>query len=159
MIRNLLDMLPAKLTQVDVHGGKKYLRAIVKAVRITRTHCTTLNEFHAFWNQFFDMMRSEWREAPAADYLAEWYFFKIPVEDAVQQYHITNFAASSKSFFCAAWWASYARVQPSSACGTQPLESYNSHGWRGNFYSACGKRQARKLVFDNRSVRRLNNRE
>ena len=45
MIRRLLETLPSKLTQVNEQGEKKHSKPVLKAVRISRTHCTTLDEF------------------------------------------------------------------------------------------------------------------
>ena len=56
------------------------------------------------------------------------------MEDAAKQCCLTNpRGVRDGSVLCAAWWGSYARIQPGSASGTQCLERYNSSDWRGAF--------------------------
>ena len=96
-----------------------------------------------FWYHFLEMMRTDWKEARAATYMAETYFFKLPMEVAAAQYRLSNAPPSLKDVICAFWWSSYARGQPGSASGTQSLESYNAHDWRGSFRLPTGAKQER----------------
>ena len=82
MIRNVCDCMPAKLIQKDASGQSIHLQDILKALRVSRTHCTTLCEFHHFWHAQLGAMKSQWKEGAAAKYLKETYFFTLPKDVA-----------------------------------------------------------------------------
>eukprot|EP00973_Karenia_brevis_P052539 7298063-Karenia_brevis.AAC.1 len=63
------EELPSRLKHQDEAGEKKHLKDILNAVRMTRTGCTTLTEFHLFWHYFFDLLERQWQEPEAAAYL------------------------------------------------------------------------------------------
>ena len=134
LIDRLKEQLPEKLTVVNAAGEKKHLDEILWRVRLTRTYCTTLTEFHHFWLQTFKQME-EWGEHAALEYLRGTYFFKVPRDIARAQYRCTRAVTEQPGdgLYCAYWWCSYARLQPGSASGSQALESFHAHEFRGSF--------------------------
>ena len=100
------------------------------------THCTTLAEFHHFWLLFFRRMSQNkrqqgWNVPELASYLCKTYFFHLSPEDAREQYQLKDPKLTEDGrVICASWWASYVRLQPGSASGTQPVESMHANGIR-----------------------------
>ena len=100
-----------------------------QALSLSRTYCAQLCEFHYFWTCFFHLMK-QWKQPEFLQYLKTW-FFTLSTSEAQRQYgfHQPAYVDEQSPEFrvlAANWWASYRRIQPGSACGSQPIES--SHG-------------------------------
>jgi len=137
-IEKIKENLPAYLQHRNDDGEKKYYKDILRAIRRSRTHCTTLTEFHHFWHYFFDQLQHEWDEAEAADYLQRTYFFGLPRDIAREQYGV-HYPIGEGDVICAAWWGAYCRLQPGSASGTQALEAFHAHEFHSTFVDSEGK--------------------
>ena len=129
----MVEKLPGSLLQTSHDATDSHFNQIVNAVCRSRTHCTTLLEFDHFWRGFFKLMRTTWRETAAEEYLRTTYFFSLSAADAESQYGISDPESPRRAFYCAAWWSSFERMQPGSACGTQCVESFHAHDFRGSF--------------------------
>ncbi|CAE7949189.1 unnamed protein product, partial [Symbiodinium sp. KB8] len=72
-----------------------------------------------------------WDLPGLASYLCKTYFFHLSPEDARSQYQLTDpILTEDGRVLCASWWASYVRLQPGSASGTQPVKSMHANGRR-----------------------------
>ena len=60
-------------------------------------------------------------------------FFHMKANVARTQYGARDRSAPNRTWLCAAWWCSYHRLQPGSGSGTQSLESFHAHDFRGSF--------------------------
>jgi hypothetical protein len=143
-MENVQANLPSYFSERDT---KSNIQEVYNALFRSRTYCTTLTEFHLFWVLFFDQMvrpvrQGGWDEKAAADYLRCTYFFELPSADASEQYGATNLPMSTTGVLCAAWWASYSRLQPGSACGTQPVEAFHAHVFRAAMVDERGRQLA-----------------
>ena len=131
---NLLGkLLPASHADNDSH-----YKQILRALHQTRTACSTLCEFHTFWYLFFKIMKEEWEEVAAEEYLRATYFFKLSAADAQTMHEAHSCIDEQAGILCAPWWASYHRLQPGSASGTQCIETAHGHAFRGAFVGALG---------------------
>ena len=71
-----------------------------------------------------------WGQPEAADHVTSTYFCKLSLDEARAQYGVCDLDASEEHVLMAAWWASYHRLQPGEACGSQSAESEHSNGLR-----------------------------
>ena len=103
----------------------------------SRTNATTLSEFHLVWAFVFKQLLKDGERA-AVRYFREEYFFRLTVQEAAEQYGLQDAQECADGIWCAAWWGSYARLQPGSACGSQPVEAPHRHGVRARLVDERG---------------------
>ena len=101
------------------------------------------------------MMRKAWEEFAAERCLKSTFFCMIDAESVRTQYQAFSCKGSRESIdgeapgvYCAQWWASYHRLQPGSASGSQCVESFHAHKFRGAFVNLKTGEQIRKLPPD-----------
>ena len=121
----------------DANGQPEHLDEILDSVQKTRTHATTLAEFHLYWTNYLEMMDKVWGQVVAASYMRSTFFFTLPHGKANKEYKLTGVPRQMK-VLCAAWWGSYERLQPGSVSGSQALETEHAHDFRGAFVDEEG---------------------
>jgi len=79
----------------------------------------------------------------------------LDAESARKQYQVISCKGSKKSIdgealgvYCAQWWASYHRLQPGFASGSQCVESFHAHMFRGAFVNMKTGEQICRLLPD-----------
>ena len=137
MFREVEDKIPQKLCARGQARRREVRQMLLTSLQITRTHCTTLTEFHLFWTCLFQDLTSA-GESDVVEYLRKTYFFHLPVEVARTQYGLTSPIHCAEGILCAAWWGAYCRVQPGSASGTQSLEVCHQHSFRDALVDEAG---------------------
>jgi len=144
------------------------VQEVLSAFQISRTHCTSLSEFHLFWHYTFKTWASR-GQADLVNYLRSTYFFELPASVAKEQYQLEELTCSDNTrVICAAFWGSYARCQPGSASGTQSLEAQHLPCFRSGIVDDRGrlqhrlppceffKRMAQVLILQGRLLRKMN---
>ena len=137
MFREVEDKIPQKLCARGQARRREVRQMLLTSLQITRTHCTTLTEFHLFWTCLFHNLTSA-GGSDVVEYLRKTYFFHLPVEVARTQYGLTSPIHCAEGILCAAWWGAYCRVQPGSASGTQSLEVCHQHSFRDALVDEAG---------------------
>ena len=70
-------------------------------------------------------------KASAAGCLLRTCFFSSSPDAAAEQYQLREpLLTEDGRVIRGSWWSAYCRLQPGSACGTQPVESKHATGWR-----------------------------
>ena len=124
--RHVFKAIEARL---GAHPEKKY---ILKAVCRSRTHCTTLCEFHIFWSHVFKTLRRLGHKKEV-DSIRSTFFSRLTVEEAERQYGATQLPHAEEGVLYASWWHAYCRIQPGSACGSQAVEAHHAHSFHASF--------------------------
>ena len=96
---------------------------------MTRTQCVTFTEQHVLWSVL--LKHYSVTEPATAEALRMRYFIKIPVEQAMdpEGYGVIDpIFVREGNMLCALFWCGLQRLQPGSACGSQPCES-NHKTW------------------------------
>ena len=137
LFKEVQEKLPGKI-KARGQRRKRTTRLLLDCLQQTRTHCTTLTEFHLFWTCVFAQLEKQ-EEMEVVACLKPTYFFQLPKEAACVQYGLLSPDESSDSILCGAWWGAYCRVQPGSASGTQSLEACHLHGFRDALVDEGGK--------------------
>ena len=104
---------------------------VLELLLTTRSHCTSLAEFHLVWSLYFQHLQ-DMEEGEVVKYLKTIYFFRLSTDEAAKQYGLTNPVLAEDGILCAAWWIAYCRQQPGSGSGTQSLEAKHIHGFRAS---------------------------
>ena len=138
LFKEVQEKLSGKIHVREARRKKQKLQLLLQCLQQTRSHCTTLAEFHLFWTFLFKQLEAE-DELEIVNYLKCTYFFRLPVQAAHEQYGLLSPNHYSDGILCAAWWGAYCRVQPGSASGTQSLEACHLHGFRDALVDEEGK--------------------
>ena len=104
-------LLAERLQGVDVAEKSRRLKFIMSWVYASRTLPARL--FHVVWQSLLKVMHNEWGCHEAAAATADHYLCEEGDERG--------------RFFTARWRACYDRLQPGSACGSAPQESWHKH--------------------------------
>ena len=128
MFKDVQANIPGKL-HARGQERKRLLKMLLRSFQDSRSHCSTLAEFHLYWTFLFESLAAKGEDEVIA-YLKNQYFFTLSEQDAKDQYGLTSATHAQNGILCAAWWGSFCRVQPGSASGTQPVEVSHLHGFR-----------------------------
>ena len=120
-LERIKECLASTLSVQDDDGTATYFNEILQWVHMTRTQCVTFTEQHVLWSL---LLRHYGAIEPATAESLRKYFLTVPVEQARDVYGVVDpiFCHEGK-MLCALFWCGLQRLQPGSACGSQPCES------------------------------------
>ena len=124
LLEAIKEMLEEELEAGD--EKRKHKNEIIHWIMATRSEPITFTEQHDLWALLFKHFREDLGEHRAFLRLQEKFFVLIPVERAKLAYNAEDLSMLQDGCaWCGLHWSGFCRLQPGSACGTEPTESYN----------------------------------